>query len=164
RESVPMAAVLESLLSEVDARKPITGDRVIQEDIVCVLVADGNSVLAVVFDLIVFKVAVSDPPAKEKTHLPIIVNMAAAYPCVRASWSRVDSITRVAVGFAVEYLNVIRDLKRDAVAVVVSRHAVANDSVLRAIEIDGSPAAAIDVGVFGLVSIHDQIFQDNTIG
>ena len=74
-----------------------------------------------------------------------------------------NAVARVAMGFAVEHLDVVGDLKRDAIAVVVSGHTVANDGILRAIKVNGTAAAAIDVGIFSFVSVDDKIFKDDAV-
>src|SRR5262245_18183694 len=74
-----------------------------------------------------------------------------------------NAVARVTKGLAVEHLNVIGDLKRDTIAIVVAGYAIADGRVLRAIKIDRSAAAAIDVGVLGLVPIDSKILKDNTI-
>lgn len=162
-EAVAMPAVLKSLFPEVDACKAIAGNCVVNEDIVCVFVADGNTVLAVVLDPIVFEAAITHPPTQKKAYLAVVVNAATPHRGMRTTGTWMNSVTRVAMGFAVEHLNVIRDLKRNAIAVVVSSHTIANDGVLRSIEINGSAAAAVNIGVLCLVSVHNEILKDDAV-
>src|SRR5689334_1895262 len=158
-----MPAVLESLFPEIDTREAITGNSVVHEDVVCILMPDRDAVFTVVLDPVVLKAAIAHAPAQEKPHLAVIVNAAALHRRVWAACSWVNSIARVAMGFAIEHLDVIGDLKRDAITIVISSHTVADDGILRAIEINGSATAAIDVSIFCFVSIDDEVFKDHTV-
>src|SRR4030095_7288185 len=74
-----------------------------------------------------------------------------------------NPVARVAMRLAGEHLDVIRDLKRNSITIVVSSHAVANDGVLRAIKINSSATAAINVSIFCFVSIDDEVLKDHAV-
>src|SRR5262245_50245201 len=160
---ISMSAVLERFFPEIDTRKAIACDRVVHKDIVRILVAYGDAILAVVFDLVVFKSAVTHPPAEKEAHLAVIVDATALYSGSWAARSWMNAVARVTKGLAVEHLNVIGDLERDTIAIVVAGYAIADGRVLRAIKVDRSTAAAIDVGILCLVPIDGKILKDNTI-
>src|SRR6266478_2759110 len=61
-------------------------------------------------------------------------------------------------------MNLVGDLKGDAVAIVVPSGAVFDRYVAHVIHVDGSPAAPIEVGILGLISVYDQIFESNVLG
>src|SRR5258706_11783370 len=125
-----MPAVLESLFPEIDTREAITGNGVVHKDVVGVFVTDGDAVFTVVLNPVVFKAAIAHAPAQEKSYLAVIVNPAALHRGMRAACSWVNAVARVAMGFAVEHLDVVGNLKRDAIAVVVSSYTVADDRIL----------------------------------
>ena len=64
-ERVAMAAVLESLLPEVDSTESILSDCVIDKQIVCVFVADGNTIFPIILNYIVLELSMANAPAQE---------------------------------------------------------------------------------------------------
>lgn len=159
-----MSAVLERLLPEIDTRDAIAGNGVVKERIVGVLVSDGDPILPVVFNYIARKLTVPYPPAQEQAYLSVVVNAAVLHCGLVASGTGMDSIACMSEGFAIQHANIVRDLKRNTVSVVVPGNAVADSDVAGQIDVNCAASAAVDVRVLILVPIDGHVFKDHAFG
>ena len=160
-ERIAMAAILDRFLSEIYSGNTIARDGIVDEQIVGILVSNGDAVLPVICDHIVFKPAIADAPAEEKPNLPVVMQTAALNQRMGTSGTGMDSVSRVTIGLTIQNLDIVGNLKRDAVSVIVSRHTVLDRGVSRLVKIDGTTPAPIDVTVFILVAVNDQIFENH---
>jgi len=118
-ESVPVASVGLILITEIDSRMAVFPDDVLEEDIIGVLVPDGDSVSSVVPRLITLIDGVLDAPAQEKAILPIIVRAVEAHLAPQSTGSQVNHQIGVPVGLAlraaadIRFVNVCVFAKRN---------------------------------------------------
>jgi hypothetical protein len=76
-----------------------------------------------------------------------------------ASRSGMSSKAGVTEGFTVNQLDIFGDLKGNAIAIVIAGHAVPHHAIAGIIKIDGSSAAAVQVGILFLIAIYDDFLQ-----
>src|SRR5215475_1038129 len=78
---------------------------------------------------------------------------------MRTSCTGMDSKARVAIRLTVHDLDIVSNLKGYTVAVIVPCHAVLDRGVPRLVKVNGTASTPVDIAVFVLVAINDQIFE-----
>src|SRR5277367_1491711 len=109
-ERIAIAAVLGSFLAKVDAAHAVARDGVVPEFVVGVLVADGDSVVTVVFDDIIAELAVTYAPAQVQADVAVVVHMAALDDGICAARAGMNAVAGLAVRLAVQHMHVVGDL------------------------------------------------------
>src|SRR5262249_9703805 len=142
-EAIPVRAHGFALMAERDAGGVVVGDAVAPEEVVRVLVTDGDAAPLVGLEHVVLELPVPHPPADEHAVLAVAGRAVAAHDRALRTAAGVQAVPGVVLHLAVFHGHPAGDLKADAVAVVVADGAVADGHVRALEQVDPAAAAAV---------------------
>src|SRR5712691_5535763 len=158
-EPVAVAGHAEAFVAEINPILLVAPHLIEPQQIVGVLVPDGDAVTAVAFEHVLLKHAVPDPPAQRQPVLAVVARRATAHQGPLRTAARMDAERSVVLAHAVLHDHIVGLLEADAVAVVVAHAAVADDRAEAAIQENARPPAAVEGSVVVLVPLDGQVFD-----
>src|SRR5579885_546360 len=129
-EDIAMSAHGLRLIAEEDAGLRVADHRVATEEIVRILVANGNTDPLVTADLVVFEKPVPHAPADEQAVAAVAQRAITPHHRRLRTAAGMQAEPGVVLGQAIFHGHTIRNLEADAIAVVVADGAVANRDCL----------------------------------
>ena len=163
-EPVAVGGHAERFVAEEHAVLLVLPDGVVAEEVVGVLVADGDAELAVLLQEVLLEQAVTDPPAEEQAIRPVAAGHAVADRRPLRAAARMKPEDGVVLRDAVCDGDVVGLLEADAVAVVVPHDAAADDGAEPPVQEDAAAPAAVQRDIRLLVALDDQILDPHAFG
>src|SRR5713226_8351370 len=126
-EPVAVAGHAEAFVAEINPILLVAPHLIEPQQVVGVLVPDGDAVAAVAFEHVLLEHAVPHAPTKKQAVLAIVARRATAHEGPLRTAARMDAERSVVLAHAVLHDHVVGLLEADAVAVVVAHAAMADD-------------------------------------
>src|SRR5579871_6249720 len=82
---------------------------------------------------------------------------------IGAAGTGMNAIAGLSERLAIDDVDVIGNLRGDAVAIVVASDAVPDGYVAHVVHIDGAAATPVEVGVFGFVAVHRDVLEGHIL-
>src|SRR5262245_59183147 len=150
-EHVAVGAHGLALVAEEHAGLAIAHNSVAAEQVIRILVPDGDALALVPLDLVVLEQPVLDAPADEQAVLPVAGRAIAPDDRALRAAAGMQPVTGVVLQAAVFHNHPLRHLEADAVAVVAADRAVADRHILALEQVDPAAAAAVErLGLFAV--------------
>src|SRR5262245_44198141 len=149
--------VFAALRAKEDARLPRIANLVERDEVVGVAVADRDAE-AVALDVVLFREAVLDAPAKEDADV-VVPELVVAHDGALRARAGVQAELGVVLGGAALGEDVVANLPADAVAVVVARDDAAENEAVAVLEEEAAAVVAVEVLVLLAVAVERQVFD-----
>src|SRR5437588_6049757 len=132
-----------ALFPEIHPILVIAADLIVPQQVVRILVANGNAEATIAFQAIVLKYTVLYPPAQKQPVLAVPAGGASAYGRALRSTAGMNAQRYIFLAQAVHHRHVITLLEADAIARVTAHSAALHDSPRTAIEKDATAPASV---------------------
>ena len=123
-KSISIGGVAFWLITEENSRPPVAARHILDENVIRVLVTQGDSILAVIPGLVLLVTRVLDAPAEEEAIRAIVVRAVIANKPVQRPGAKVDAQFRVPIDFAVLHDGFFHKLGADSITRKIPRHAI----------------------------------------
>src|SRR5260370_19769820 len=147
-----------AFLPDQDAYRSACPDVVVADDIVSIVMSDGDAVPLAALDVVLLGERPLDPPAEKETL--IVANHAVPpdHGTLRAG-ARVEAESRVIVAVAILPQHVVANLPAYAIAVVVTRRDFAISDRVAVLHPDKAGVVSVQISVVRFVAVERNIFD-----